>query len=56
MIWFSHDEYKNKSTTDLENTIEERRLSKHDILEWDAAKRKKSIKTNARYRRNKIRY
>ena len=33
MSWFSHDEFKNKSTKDLKNTIEECRLFKYDILD-----------------------
>lgn len=44
MSWFSHDEFKNKSTKDLKNTIEECRLFKYDILDWDANKRKKALK------------
>ena len=36
MSWFSHDEFK--------NTIEECRLFKYDILDWDANKRKKALK------------
>ena len=41
---------KNKSTKDLKNTIEECRLFKYDILDWDANKRKKSIKNNAKFK------
>ena len=44
MSWFSHDEFKNKSTKDLKNTIEECRLFKYDILDWDANKGKKALK------------
>ena len=44
MSWFSHDEFKNKSTKDLKNTIEECRLFKYDILDWDANKRKQAQK------------
>ena len=32
MSWFSHDEFKNKSTKDLKNTIEECRLFKYDKI------------------------
>ena len=44
MSWFSNDEYKNKSTKDLKNTIKECRLFKYDILDWNANKRKKALK------------
>ena len=44
MSWFFHDEFKNKSTKDLKNTMEECRLLKCDILDWDANKRKKALK------------
>lgn len=42
--WFFHDEFKNKSIKDLKSTIEECRLFKYDILDWDANKRKKALK------------
>lgn len=44
MSWFSYDEFKNKSTKDLKNIIEECRLFKYNILDWDAGKRKKTLK------------
>lgn len=44
MSWFSQDESKNKSTKDLKSTIEDYRLFKYDILDWDANKRKKALK------------
>jgi len=42
--WFTHDEFENSSKKDLKNAIEECRIFKYDILEWDAAKRKKALK------------
>lgn len=44
MSWFSHDGFKNKSTKDLKNIIEECRLFKDDILNFDSNKRKKTLK------------
>lgn len=44
ITWFSHDEYKKKSTKELTNIIEECRVFKYDVLEWDEKKRKKALK------------